>query len=99
MIRKIGKVGRANQFARKKIAQYCEANNMTNCELGLVDSCYVEAHAPAHRHPRVWYRSCPEKLYDPIQWVPACTNCHNYLDNVLSADESEEIFLRLRGPE
>lgn len=99
MIRRVGRVGRANLIARKKIAEYCEAHQLTRCELVLTHECMGEAHAPAHRHARVWYRSTPEKLYDPKQWIPACQSCHFILDTQLSRAESDAIFNRLRGVE
>lgn len=101
MINKIGKVGRANQFARQKIAEISEMNGIDYCELGISTSCYGQGHAPAHRHERVWYRKHPELLYDIRQWLSACTPCHTRLDDrsLTTEEESEAIFMRIRGPE
>lgn len=99
MIKKIGKIGKINQVARQHIADISEMLGLTRCALQLIPECQGEAHAPAHRHPRVWYRSCPEKLWDFKQWIEACTNCHTYLDQKLSAEESEAVFIRVRGAE
>ncbi len=101
MIKKLGKIGKINQDARRHIAEISERLGLTSCALQLIPECQGEAHAPAHRHPRIWYRPFPEKLWAFEQWIEACTNCHTFLDDrsVTSEEESEEIFMRIRGPE
>ena len=98
-IRKVGKIGEINRIARQKIAEYSELMQLTQCELKLTHQCMGEAQAPAHRHERVWYRSCPEKLWDPKQWVGACHNCHQVLDYYRTKEEKDQIFYALRGSE
>lgn len=97
----MGKVGRANRFAREKIAEISEENGLDYCEVQISPACYGEAHAPAHRHERVWYRKSPDLLWDIRQWLACCTNCHTALDDrsLTTEEESEAIFLRIRGPE
>lgn len=97
-MKKIGRVGKANLVARQKIAEICEYEQLTRCLLRF-DVCTGEANDPAHRHPRVWYRRKPELLYDKKQWIEACRSCHYHLDNVLSAEESENVFMKIRGEE
>lgn len=99
MIRKIGKIGKINRIARQKIAEIAEREGLDRCALKLAPDCWGEAHGPAHRHPRVWYRSCPEKLWDKKQWIEACNVCHQVLDYELSAGQAELIFMSIRGPE
>lgn len=96
-MKKVGKVGRANSAARKKIAQIAEKLDMKKCELSLVDCTVSWPLAPAHRHKRAWYKGDAKLLADPKQWVCACQGCHDEIefDPVLT----EEIFIRLRGPE
>lgn len=101
MIHKLGKIGKINQKTRGEIAQIAMEKGIDYCELGISTSCYRQGHAPAHRHPRVWYRQHPELLSDFRQWLAACTPCHTRLDDrsLTSEDQSEEIFMRIRGPE
>lgn len=91
---KQGKVGRNNYLARKKIAEIAEELNIDHCEIGL-DGCQeYYMLAPAHRNRREWYRGDVDKLSDYNQWVCACANCHQKIDE----DENlkETIFKQLR---
>lgn len=93
-LNRIGKVGRRNQEANK--INYGRMNDLgiTHCELcpssfGL---------AGAHKHPREWYRSCPELLSDESHVIYLCQKCHDRLDDrsITSKEESDETFDRLR---
>ena len=93
-MKKIGKVGQNNIKARKIIAEICEARGIERCEIcsgtfGL---------APAHRHPREWYRKNPDGLSDYDQWLALCVECHERMDNRSKTTErqKEDIFNRLR---
>ena len=95
---KIGKIGRANKEARDIIAQISEERNLTYCEIRLPGKCLgTYGLAPAHRHKRVWYNGSVEKLSDPKQWVAGCQGCHDTIED--SRTLTEEVFMRLRGPE
>ena len=103
-MRKVGKVGKANIEARKKIGKLAEANKLTTCELGPVlvsfgiNVClYNFTLAPAHRHKRAWYKGDAEKLADIKQWVCACVDCHDAIEH--NADLTEQVFIKLRGQE
>jgi len=103
-IRKIGKVGKANIASRKEIAKKAEAMKLTSCEVGPVllkygiNVCtYDWPLAPAHRHKRSWYKGDAEKLSDAKQWVCACQSCHDAIE--FDAQLTEEVFMKLRGPE
>ena len=94
-IRKIGKIGVSNQVARKRIAEIAEEKGIDRCE--LCGSAF--GIAPAHRHPRSWYKGDAELLSDFRQWIALCAMCHEILDNrsKTSKEESEMTFVRLRG--
>ena len=97
-MKKIGKIGKINIEARKKIADMCESENLNYCELNISIACFKTAYlAPAHRHKRIWYRKCPEKLHDRKQWLIACINCHDKIE--VDKKLTEEVFLKLRGKE
>jgi len=89
-----GKVSRNNYLARKKIAKIAEELNIDHCEIGLDGCKEYYMLAPAHRHRREWYRADVDKLSDYNEWICACTNCHEKIDN----DESlkEKVFKDLR---
>ena len=96
-MKKLGKQGKINIKARKKIAEICEGNNWNTCLL-FFPGCLSEASAPAHRHERAWYKGKPEQLlWDLLQWIPACQNCHDMLDK--NKKKRELIFITLRGEE
>jgi hypothetical protein len=86
-----------NKIARQHIADICERNGWVACRLGFA-GCWREAHAPAHRHERNWYKGKPpELLWAVAQWVPACTPCHQVLDHKMSKAEREALFVSMKG--
>lgn len=99
---KVGKVGRANIAANKKIKAHAEANSLDQCEicaLGMEEFKDIEcvgsfALTTAHKHKRAWYKGDPDLLSDPKQWVKACVTSHDRIEH----DEAltEEVFSRLR---
>lgn len=96
-IRKVGKVGKANQTARGLIADYSKKLNLTTCELNLEGCTKTWPVAPAHRHKRAWYKGDPILLASPKQWVVACQCCHDQIEH--DAALTEEVFTKLRGTE
>lgn len=83
--------------SRKKIAEICEENNWTQCQIKL-EGCMGDAHAPAHRHKRRWYYGKPEELlWDVGQWLPSCQACHHQIE--YDKELTEQVFMRLRGEE
>lgn len=96
-MKKVGKVGRANSAARKQIAIIAEKKDMKKCELGLAACMVSWPLAPAHRHKRAWYKGDAKLLADPKQWICACQSCHDQIE--FDPMLTEEIFIRLRGPE
>lgn len=96
-MKKVGKTGQANKYSRDLIAQIAEKNQMTTCEIQLIDCMRSWPLAPAHRHKRAWYKGDVDKLADPKQWVTACVVCHDQIEH--NASLTEEVFMKLRGPE
>ncbi len=93
-LKRIGKIGKRNQEANKINYKRFAALGITSCELcGGTFAC-----AAAHKHPREWYRSCPELLHDMNQILFLCQKCHDRLDDrsKTSKTESDEIFEKLR---
>ena len=89
-----GKVSKNNALARKKIAEIAEERDIDKCEIGF-DGCSEHyTLAPAHRHPREWYRADVDKLSDYNEWICCCVSCHNKLDN--DNNLKEIIFRELR---
>lgn len=91
---KIGKVGKNAINANKVIKKICDEKGIHKCEIGL-SGCWIsnELH-PAHKHKRIWYRSCPELLSDFNQWILACPVCHEKLE--YEKELTLETFKRLR---
>jgi len=90
MVRRIGKIGRINIKARKKIAEIARDKDIRYCEncggtFGL---------APAHRHNRVWYRNRFELLWDYQQWVGLCQRCHGEIEG--NREKTAAMFKKLR---
>jgi hypothetical protein len=79
-----------NQKARKLIADYCERNNIVNCE-----NCGGNfGMAPAHKENRRFYRTV-EELADPNNWIALCQKCHIEIES--NKDKTEALFSKLRG--
>ena len=96
-IRKVGRLGNINKAARQKIAEIAQEENMRECELKLEGCTRNWPLAPAHRHKRAWYAGDADKLSDRKQWICACQTCHDQIE--IDSNLTEEIFIKLRGPE
>lgn len=94
----VGKIGKINIEARKSIASQCEEMGLERCELRFPFCNGTFGLAPAHKHPREWYRGRGELLSDWHHWIVACQYCHEILDDrsKTSKKESDEIFDTLR---
>ena len=93
-IKKVGKVGKANQQARKRIAEVAEEHGLNYCEIKLPGCTGSWPLAPAHREKRAWYKGDIELLSDYNEWVSACVVCHDQIEH--NKKLTEEIFERLR---
>ena len=79
-LRKIGKIGKANIEARKRIAEIAEEKGINYCEIKL-EGCLGRMYlAPAHKHKRAWYKGDVDKLSDYNEWVCACVYCHHAIE-------------------
>ena len=92
---KIGKVGKNAINANKIIKKICDEKGIHSCEIKLNSNCWGsnELH-PAHKHKRIWYRSCPEMLSDYSQWILSCPYCHEHIEP--NRKLTLETFKRLR---
>ena len=93
-MKRIGKIGKANLEARKRIAEIAEEKGLDYCELQLTGCMGRLFLAPAHRHKRSWYKGDVELLSDFNQWISACSNCHNTIEH--NKDLTEGVFEKLR---
>lgn len=97
-IKKIGKQGRKNLAANRKIAELWELHSINYCEARLEGCLGNWPLQNAHRHRRNYYYDKPELLSDFNQVIRACQNCHQLMDRRTSEAEqlTEELFNRLR---
>lgn len=97
----MGKITEINKEARKIIAEVSKEHNILRCELKFKGCMRTFGLAPAHRHPRIWYKGSVKLLSNYKQFVGACQYCHEILDNrsKTSQEESNNIFNNLRGEE
>ncbi len=93
MINKIGKIGKLNIVANKKLKKLFLDKGKTRCEI-----CGTENYLSfAHKHKRIYYRSHQELLSNFNQVLLLCIRCHMELE--VSREQTEKIFTRLRGEE
>ncbi len=98
MINKIGKQGRINATANRKLKKAYIDRGYTGqgrCEVGLVGCGHTFGVGYAHRHSRSWYYKHPELLSEYNQTVLACTNCHGKLE--VNEELTAETFEKIRG--
>ena len=97
-MRKIGKQGKINMKANKKIAELWEYHQINYCEARLVGCLGNWPLQNAHRKRRNEYYNEPEKLWDFNEVLRLCQNCHQEIDkrNPQSIALTEELFDRLR---
>ena len=89
---KLGKQGKINQEANRKLKILFESKGIRFCELCGSDNFL----SYAHRHKRIFYYKTPELLWDFNQVLLLCTlPCHQLLEK--DKKLTEETFNRLRG--
>jgi hypothetical protein len=93
---RIGKIGKRNLEANKKLKWIYNDYGITICELGFKGCTMDNFLTFAHDHKRDWYKSKEniEKLADFNHTVLACQNCHSILED--DKELTEEIFKKLR---
>ena len=92
-MKQIGKIGRINQKANRRLKQLFMDKEVVWCEMCGTTSMLTFA----HRHKRIYYRSHPELLSDYNQVLLLCQQCHNEIE--YDREKSDEVFERLRGLE
>jgi hypothetical protein len=92
-INKIGKIGKINIDANKKLVILFGDMDIQKCEL-CQSPFFLSFH---HRHKRLWYRSRPELLSSFAHVVLLCAKCHQEAE--ISKEYTKEVFLKLRGEE
>lgn len=90
-LKTIGKIGKINIDANRKLKELFADKGITRCELCGSDN-YLSF---AHRHKRIWYRGYPELLSDFNQVLLLCVPCHEKME--YNKDLTSKIFAGLRG--
>lgn len=95
---RIGKIGRANLEANKKIDEYFIDNEIYSCEIGFKGCTGNYNLTRCHKERRENYRHDLTLLSDPKEVIIGCQHCHNILDDrsQTSKEESDNIFKRQR---
>lgn len=74
---KIGKIGKRNIAANKELKKNFEEAGITVCEVTGKNWALTFA----HRHKRIEYRSCPEKLSDLNEVLLLTVEIHNLIEH------------------
>lgn len=90
-LKHIGKIGKRNINAVRKLKQMFMDKGITQCELCGSDN-YLSF---AHKHKRIWYREFPELLSDFNQVLLLCVPCHERME--YDKELTNKIFAGLRG--
>jgi hypothetical protein len=93
-INKLGKRGKANLEANKRLRVLYEESDIRSCELNI-EGCENYPLQYCHRHERDWYKGNVELLSRLDQCVLGCQWCHNVIDTNKKLRERK--FLKLRG--
>ena len=93
-LKRIGKIGKRNIEANKRIAEMWKEKGIYYCEVHLPGCLKNWPLQNCHKNKRDYYYSKPEKLYDYNEVVRACQNCHNLLEH--DKKLTEKVFNDLR---
>ena len=98
-MRKIGKIGRRNIEANKKIWLMYFTFDIQSCEVKGAKCMGTWNNQTAHRHTRQWYRAPDrqELLYAYKQCLRICPQCHADIEG--KKEVTEQLFMKLRGDE
>jgi len=96
-IRKVGKRGKINLEANKELKKLFQQKGINRCELHFLGCWGTNALSYVHRHKRRDYYGKEKLLTDFLQVLLGCVPCHQILEQ--DAKLTEEVFLKLRGPE
>ena len=94
-MKKIGKIGKLNAKANRKLAELWMARDILWCEYPWPHDCKqgMGLHN-AHKKKRVEYRSEPEKLWAYEEVVRVCQSAHDRMEK--SRIHTREVFNELR---
>lgn len=90
----MGRIGKRNSDANRKLKKLFQDKGITRCEIGMVGCWYSNALGFAHRKTRRHYYATPEKLYDFNEVIMACVICHQYIEG--NKEATEYYFKKLR---
>ena len=94
-MRKLGKRGKINAKANRKLKELLLNDHPITCEVRL-EGCWISAVTFAHRHKRIWYYDkLDEMLWDRNQVILACPKCHERIEH--DQELTKETFERLRS--
>ena len=94
-LKRIGRIGRINMAANKKLYKIYAEKGIDSCEAkldGCMGSFSLSFH---HRKKRVEYYKCPEKLAWLSETIRVCPACHELLER--DSALSDNTFKKLRG--
>ena len=103
-LKQVGKQGKINISANRKLYQYFDERGINCCEVCVVldrlgarkKRCLeFKFLSFAHRHKRIEYKKHPEMLSSYNQVVLACQNGHDTIE--YNRELTEDIFDQLRG--
>jgi len=80
-MKKIGKIGKINIKANKKLKQIYAYKGISSCEIQLKGCMGIFGLSFAHKHKRVWYYDRPELLGSFNETLMACAFCHSRLED------------------
>jgi hypothetical protein len=97
-MRRIGKVGKANLAANRKLKKMFEEKGITTCELAFPGCLWDYMLGFAHKDRREAYRGNLARLGAFEEVLLSCVHCHEILDNrsKTTKKQSDAIFRQRR---
>lgn len=96
-MKQLGKIGKNNLLANKRLKKIFLEKEITSCEVNLLGCTGSYGVTFAHRHKRIFYHSNIHLLTDFNHVVVCCLNCHILLEK--NKQLTEQVFMQLRGAE
>ena len=94
-LNKIGKRGRANLEANRRLKELYQDLGIRYCEIRL-PGCLINNYLQfCHRHKRDWYKGNVDLLSDYNQTVIGCQHCHDKIE--VDKKLTEKVFNKLRN--
>lgn len=102
-MKQIGKVGKANIAANKKLNKEYKSRGLFHCEIGaffkyqgVFADCWKIRQSYCHRLDRIEYRGDMEDLGKFEETIGGCIHCHTIIDKPENAELKEKLFVALR---